>query len=72
MPREFNLASFAAFCSVGGELMHDIEIAKKAAIHTMAQLIAAEAKRVLGTHDYNWTPLAASTLAKKEPLIRRY
>jgi hypothetical protein len=52
MMREFDLASFAAFCAVGGELMCDIEIAKKTAIHVMAQMIAAEAKRVLGHYDY--------------------
>ncbi|SIO50139.1 Bacteriophage HK97-gp10, putative tail-component [Bradyrhizobium erythrophlei] len=76
--REFNLSSFAAFCSIGGELMHDIEIAKKTAIHVMAQMIAAEAKRVLGTYDYKWTQLAAATQADRmqagfpanEPLLR--
>ena len=58
--------------------MHDIEVAKKTAIHVMAQMIADEAKRVLGTYDYDWTQLAASTQADRvqagfaanEPLLR--
>jgi phage gpG-like protein len=78
MMREFDLASFAAFCSVGGELMHDIEIAKKTAIHVMAQMITEEAKRVLGTYQYDWPQLAESTQADRaqagfaanEPLLR--
>jgi phage gpG-like protein len=76
--REFNLSSFAAFCSIGGELMHDIEIAKKTAIHVMAQMIAEEAKRVLGSYDYDWPQLAPATQADRvqagfaanEPLLR--
>jgi phage gpG-like protein len=76
--REFDLASFAAFCRIGGELMHDIEIAKKTAIHVMAQMIAEEAKRVLGSYDYDWPQLAAATQAERvqagfaanEPLLR--
>jgi phage gpG-like protein len=76
--REFDLASFAAFCSVGGELMHDIEAAKKAAIHVMASMIAEEAKRVIGKYDYDWPQLAETTkvdrvkagFAANEPLLR--
>jgi Bacteriophage HK97-gp10, putative tail-component len=76
--REFNLETFAAFCAVGGELVHDIDVAKKTAIHAMAQMIADEAKRVLGTYDYDWPQLATSTQADRvqagfaanEPLLR--
>ncbi len=76
--REFDLQSFAAFCAVGGELVRDIEIAKKTALHAMAQLIVAEAKKVLGTYDYDWPQLAPSTQADRvqagfaanEPLLR--
>src|SRR5258705_6047904 len=80
MMRKFDLASFAAFCSVGGELMHDIEIAKKTALHAMAQMIRDEARRVIGTYDsdYSWPQLAPSTQADRvqagsaanEPLLR--
>jgi len=40
--------------------------ANESALEKAAQIIEAEAKRVIGTYDYGWTPLAASTLARKK------
>lgn len=76
--RKFDLASFAAFCSEGGALMRDIKVAQRTAIHVMAQMIQSEAKRVLGTYDYDWPQLAPSTQADRsakgypanKPLLR--
>jgi len=56
------LKSFAAFltASIAG-----IEEAKKHALEKGAEIIAEEAKRVLGTKDYDWLPLAPLTIAGK-------
>jgi hypothetical protein len=76
--REFTLSSFAAFLTA--ELEHNtIEKAKEAALQMAAAAIAAEARRVLGTYDYQWPQLAPSTQAERvragyaanEPLLRR-
>jgi hypothetical protein len=44
----------------------NLERASKAAVTKSARLIRDEARRVLGTYDYGWVPLAESTIAQKE------
>jgi hypothetical protein len=49
-----------------------VEASKKAALTRAAKVIQKEAKRVIGTFDYGWPPLADSTVARKghdDPLI---
>lgn len=41
--------------------MHMVEAMGHACV-----IVETEAKRVLGTHDYGWPPLAASTIAQKK------
>jgi phage gpG-like protein len=36
-----------------------------AALEKAAVIVETEAKRVIGTYDYSWTPLAPSTIARK-------
>jgi HK97 gp10 family phage protein len=66
--REFNnLGGFIAFLEAVR-----FEAAEKAALEAAAVVLESEAKRVIGTHDYNWPPLADSTVARKgddDPLI---
>lgn len=42
-----------------------VERASKAAVTRSARLIRDEAKRVLGTYEYGWPPLAESTVENK-------
>lgn len=60
--RTFSLVSFAAFV---GTLRAEMDAANYTALDHAARIVQTEAKRVLGTHDYNWAPLAPSTLARK-------
>ena len=60
--KEFSLTGFAAF-SAG--MVHEIDKAKREALEKGAVIIETEARRVIGTHDYGWPPLAPSTLARK-------
>jgi phage gpG-like protein len=59
----FSLASFAAF-STG--LIVVIDKAKEQALEKGAKIIEEEAKRVLGTDGYGWTPLSTHTV-KTQP-----
>ena len=59
----FTLASFAAHLH---QIDRDLKVTNEAIVARACAMVAAEAKRVLGTYDYNWTPLAASTLEKKK------
>jgi hypothetical protein len=43
----------------------EMQVLGPAIIAHACEMVAAEAKRVLGTEGYDWTPLAASTLAHK-------
>jgi hypothetical protein len=43
----------------------ELEMAGHAAVAAACQMIADEAKRVIGTYDYGWPSLAPSTLAHK-------
>lgn len=58
MSHTFSLAGFAAH--VGGMIV-EVEVAKREALEEAAKIIEEEAKRVLGTYDYNWPQLAQST-----------
>jgi phage gpG-like protein len=42
-----------------------IEHAANQALEKAGQIVETEAKRVLGTHDYNWPPLQPETIARK-------
>ena len=59
--KEFSLTGFAAFL---GELAVVAE-AEHHALEHAAVIVEAEAKRVIGTYDYGWSPLAEATLASK-------
>lgn len=60
--KTFTLTGFAAFL---GTLEAEVKHANHSALEKAARIVEEEAKRVIGTYDYNWPPLAASTLAKK-------
>lgn len=59
---EFSLLGFAAFTTA---LVAKIDHAKHEALEEGAKIIEKEAKRVIGTYDYGWPRLAASTLENK-------
>jgi len=59
---EFSLTSFAAFLAGSVAAM---EHSKHEALDRAAKVVQDEAKRVLGTHDYNWPPLKSETIAHK-------
>jgi hypothetical protein len=73
---EFDLAKFAKF--VAEELNDNVHEARKEALEVGAKMIEAEAKHVIGTHLFDWPPLAESTkadrvakgFAEDEPLLR--
>jgi phage gpG-like protein len=54
-----------AFASFLTELKIALPTAEHVALERAAVIVETEAKRVLGTHDYGWPPLAASTIASK-------
>lgn len=58
----FTLTRFVAFL---GTIRADMNHANHTALEHAAQIVEAEAKRVIGTYDYNWTPLAPATIAHK-------
>ena len=60
--RELSLAGFVAFLP---SLALEVEHANHSALEKAAQIVEEEAKRVIGTYDYNWPPLAESTLKNK-------
>lgn len=43
-----------------------LEHASKASVTRSARIIRDEARRVLGTYDYGWTPLQEETIAQKK------
>lgn len=55
-------AAFAAFLPV---LALEVEHEKHKLLEKAAVVVEEEAKRVIGTYDYGWKPLAPSTLARK-------
>src|SRR6266567_1055094 len=58
----FTLTGFAAFL---GTLEAEMKLANHRALEKAAVIVEEEAKRVIGTYDYGWPPLAESTLAHK-------
>lgn len=59
---DFSILSFVAHLGriVAAEKAFEVHALDKA-----ARIVKREAKRVIGTYDYGWPPLAASTLARK-------
>jgi phage gpG-like protein len=57
-----NLASAAMFF---GALAHEIKHGEHDGLEEAAKIVEAESKRVIGTYDYGWPPLAESTLKRK-------
>jgi hypothetical protein len=53
------------FISLLGRMSAGLAGAEHKALEQVAQMVEGEAKRVIGTYDYGWPQLAASTLAKK-------
>ena len=62
MSGTFSLGSFGAHLGLLAATSHEAE---KGGLEEAAQIIETEAKRVIGTYDYGWTPLADSTVAHK-------
>jgi HK97 gp10 family phage protein len=60
--REFSLTGFVAFL---GGMAVEVERSKHEALEKAAVIVETEAKRVIGTYDYGWPPLAPSTIEKK-------
>jgi HK97 gp10 family phage protein len=60
--KTFTLTGFATFLAT---LEAEVKHANHSALEKAAVIVETEAKRVLGTYDYGWTPLAASTIASK-------
>jgi HK97 gp10 family phage protein len=58
----FGLAEFALHLKEIERNMHE---ASRLIVRQACIMVATEAKRVIGTYDYGWAPLAESTLAKK-------
>jgi hypothetical protein len=58
--REFSLGGFAAFLS-GAAIAGAEKEARRTALEIGARMIQKEAKRVLGTYEYNWQQLAQRT-----------
>ncbi len=47
------------------QMMIAMPMAEHAALEAAAVIVETEARRVLGTHDYHWPPLAPSTIVSK-------
>ena len=62
MPGVMSLVEAAAMFS---NIEHKTEEMEHAIIVKACIMVAEEAKRVIGTYDYNWVPLAESTLKQK-------
>ena len=58
----FTLLEFAAKL---GEIEHDMKEIGPAIVAKACEMVCAEAKRVLGTHDYDWPELKPETIANK-------
>jgi phage gpG-like protein len=59
---DFSLTGFAAFAT---HMIVELDHTQHTCLERAAVIVETEAKRVIGTYDYNWTPLAPSTLANK-------
>src|ERR1700730_1625510 len=57
--------SIASFIVKLKTIEMELEVVGHAAIAAACQMIADEARRVIGSYDYGWPSLAPSTLAKK-------
>jgi hypothetical protein len=57
-----SLGAFAVFC---GSLVLEADVHKRKLLDEAAKIVQDEAKRVLGTYDYGWPPLAPSTVERK-------
>lgn len=57
-----NPLAFATFLT---EMTVGIDGVQRTVLERAAQIVEDEAKRVLGTYDYGWPPLAPSTVARK-------
>jgi phage gpG-like protein len=62
MTQTFTLLGFVAHLKA---VEHDMNALGPAVVSKACEMVCAEAKRVIGTYDYGWTPLAPSTLAHK-------
>lgn len=57
--------SLTSFAALAAGMVATLEHEMSKALEESGQIVEKEAKRVIGTYDYNWKPLAASTLARK-------
>jgi phage gpG-like protein len=72
---EFSLLGFASLITSG--IVHQ-HVEEQHALHEACKVLEKEAKRVIGTYDYGWPQLAASTQADRaskgfnpnDPLLR--
>lgn len=62
MTRNFSLLGFVGFL---GTMQLEIDHTNHKALERCGRLVRNEAKRVIGTYEYGWPPLAASTVARK-------
>ena len=62
MAQTFSLTGFASFLGTLAKVEH----VRHSALEQAAQIVEDEARRVIGTYDYQWPRLAASTLRKKK------
>jgi HK97 gp10 family phage protein len=60
-----DFGSLSAFAAHLTALTVHIEHARHESLEEAAKIVETEAKRVIGTYDYGWAPLAVSTLARK-------
>src|ERR1700723_1050701 len=61
MAQTFSILGFASFLTA----LQKTEVVRHHALEKAAVIVEDEAKRVIGTYDYHWPPLAESTLRKK-------
>jgi len=59
----FTAAGFAEF--VLTNLVRGLPVATEQLLEQAGQIVEAKAKSVLGTYEFDWVPLAASTIARK-------
>lgn len=59
----FTPAGFATYLTVLDMGMREMQ---RRALNESGKLVQEECKRVLGTYEYGWSPLAPSTLARKK------
>lgn len=57
--------SFLGLAAIFAGAIARMDHVQAAQMEKAALIIEKEAKRVLGTHDYGWPPLAAATLTRK-------